>query len=236
MSRIVSSSLGTAVWRAGLADPYLHWRRGKSAWEMEVAWESQRTEPSGLPPEVCRALGAHEAFRAPELLLGIVEHRVALDTSKTPSQNDLWCMLKTETGLASVAVEAKAGEDFDKPIGEWLGKDNESASKRRRLTFRCDILQTSREPNPELRYQLFHRAASAILEARRWRAPKALMLVQSFKESPTSWSDYAAFVALFGLSAQRDAIAGPARLKDADLYFAWVDSPLASDAVTATAV
>jgi hypothetical protein len=114
MTRIVSASLGTAVWRAGLAEPYLHWRRTKSAWELAVSWESRRATESGLPIEVHGVLNAHAAFRSPTLLLGIVEHRVQLDTPKTLSQNDLWCMIATEAGQASVAVEAKAGEDFER--------------------------------------------------------------------------------------------------------------------------
>lgn len=89
MTRIVSASLGTAVWRAGLADPYLHWRRTRSAWEMAVSWESRRNSQAGLPDEVHAVLNAHDDFRNPTLLVGIVEHRVTLDTRKTPSQNDL---------------------------------------------------------------------------------------------------------------------------------------------------
>jgi hypothetical protein len=52
MTRIASASLGTSVWRAGLADPYLHWRRTKSAREMAVSWGSRRDTDSGLPDEV----------------------------------------------------------------------------------------------------------------------------------------------------------------------------------------
>ena len=236
MSRIVSASLGTAVWRAGLADPYLHWRRKKSAWELAVSWESRRGTESGLPDEVYEALHSHVAFREPALLLGIVEHRVALDTPKTPSQNDLWCMLSTATGHVSVAVEGKAGEDFDRRLKDWFGSGKEKDGKERRLKFLCDVLGIKEAPALTLRYQLFHRAASAVLEARRWRIGRALMLVQSFSESATSWQDYADFAELLGLSVARNTVSGPVMLDGVELYVGWVHSEVASDEVAATAV
>lgn len=234
MTRIVSASLGAAVWRAGLADPYLHWRRTRSAWEMAVSWESERASESGLPHEIHAALNAHPTFRNPRLLLGVVEHRVMLDTLKTPSQNDLWCMLITDEGQVSVAVEAKAGEEFDKRLQDWLA--SESEGKERRLAFLCRELGVSGVPDQNLRYQLFHRAASAVLEAKRWRVGKALMLVQSFKESGTSWQDYADFAALLGLTVGRNIVSGPVKASGVDLYLSWVESPLATDAAAASAV
>jgi len=135
MTRLVSACLGTAIWRAGLADPYLHWRRTRSAWEMAVSWESQRNSLSGLPHEIHGALNSHRAFRNPVLLLGIVEHRVNLDTPKTPSQSDLGCMMLTDAGQVSVTVEAKAGEEFDKRLRDWLV--SESEGKQQRLAFLC---------------------------------------------------------------------------------------------------
>ncbi|MHB1094731.1 MAG: DUF6946 family protein [Gemmatimonadaceae bacterium] len=236
MSRIVSASLGTAVWRAGLADPYLHWRRTRSAWELAVSWEARRTTDSGLPPEVHAVLNAHAAFRNPRLLVGIVEHRVALDTAKTPSQNDLWCMVGTDTGQASVAVEGKAGEEFDRRLDVWLGSDGDRRGKDARLRFLCEVLGANDRPDPQLRYQLFHRAASAVLEAERWGVGKALMMVQSFAESPTSWQDYVDFAAWLGVKVSRDSVSGPVKTRSTDLYLAWVHSDLATDALAATAV
>lgn len=233
MTRIVSASLGTATWRSGLADPHLHWKRTRSAWEMAVSWESKRDSESGLPFEISAVLNTHADLRGPVLLVGIVEHRVPLDSVRTPSQNDLWCMLLTDGGQVSVAVEAKAGEEFDKRLRDWLGT---SEGKRKRLAFLCDVLSIAGEPDPGLRYQLFHRAASAVLEAKRWRVGKALMLVQSFKESATSWQDYVDFAALLGLTVSRHSVSGPARANGADLYLGWAESELAADAIAATAV
>ena len=95
---------------------------------MAVSWESQCNSPSGLPHEIHATLNSHSAFRNPVLLLGIVEHRVTLDTPKTPSQNDLWCMVLTDAGQVSVAVEAKAGEEFDKRLRDWLASETKARS------------------------------------------------------------------------------------------------------------
>ncbi|MGH2405381.1 MAG: DUF6946 family protein [bacterium] len=234
MSRIVSESLGAAVWRAGLADPQLHWKRGASAWELAISWESRRSSDSGLPVEVERTLNAHAAFRSPRLLVAIVEHSVVLDDPRRPSQSDLWGILLTEAGHVSMSVEGKAGEEFDRRLGMWL-KD-QSKGKVARLRFLCDQLAIPVQPADSLRYQLFHRAAAAVLEARRWRLPMALMLVQSLAESRTSWQDYADFAQLLDLKAQRQSVIGPRDACGVPLYLAWVDSPKAPDHVAASAV
>jgi len=234
MSRIVSESFGPAVWRAGLADPNLHWKRGESAWEAAVSWESRRMTPSGIPPEIEAVLSAHPAFRGASLLVGIVEHSVILDDPRRPSRNDLWGVLLTEAGHVSMALEAKAGEDFDKPIGVWM--QSESEGKAERLTFLCRQLGVLERPPETLRYQLFHRTASAVIEARRWRFGSALMLVQSFAESRTSWQDYSGFAKLLSIQAMRNATVGPQSLGDVDLFLAWVDSPRADDRLAASAI
>ncbi len=143
-------------------------------------------------------------------------------------------MLLTNSGHLSVAVEAKAGEDFDRRLSEWLVSDGEG--KTQRLEFLCRTLGLDSNPDKSLRYQLFHRAASAVLEARRWRVEKAMMLVQSFSESRTSWQDYVAFAAQFGLSVVKGGVSGPVRIGDTEFYLGWVESPLATDAVAALAV
>jgi len=234
MTRTVIESLGPAYWRAGLADPHLHWKRGRSAWEMAVAWESQSDSESGLPPEVETVLAKHPRFHGARLLIGVVEHQVILDDPRRPSQNDLWGVLITNTGHVSMSVEAKAGEDFDKRLGDWLREESEG--KERRLNFLCRQLAINERPSLSLRYQLFHRAASAVLEAQRWHFPIALMLIQSFAESKTSWQDFADFAAVFRLDAKRNSVIGPWRLEGIDLFLGWVDSTKADDAIAASAI
>lgn len=232
--RIFTPSLGPSSWRGFLADPFVQWRREKSAWELAVAWESAAKLASGIPGDVQEALQSADRFRDAELIAAIPEHRVELDDPKRPSQNDLWLILWTPAGYASVTIEAKAGEEFDKPIETWL--QQESDGKKRRLRFLAEALGIETVPPGHIRYQLVHRAASAVLEARRCHFPLALMLVQSFGESPTSWKDYCAFLELFRVEGKRGAIAGPSLLGDLELHFGWVDAPKASDAVAVEAL
>jgi len=97
----------------------------------------------------------------------------------------------------SVTVEAKAGEEFDKPIEQWIKQ--ESNGKERRLTFLTKELGLLEPPPGFIRYQLVHRTVASVLEARRCHFKLALMLVQSFEESPSSWLDYEKFANLLGI-------------------------------------
>lgn len=233
-------SMGIAEWRAKLADPYLHWRRKKSAWELAVSWESRRDEESGLPPEIEKVLRAHPTFVDARLLIAIPEHRVTLDDDRRPSQNDLWAMLLLTHGYASATIEAKVGEEFDKTIEEWMIKG--SAGKTERLQFLTEILGLPSLPPGHIRYQLVHRTASAIIEADRWKASTALMLVQyfkqspCFKESPSSWNDYCNFAELLKIEPKRGSISGSRIVGNTELFLGWVDSPMADDATAATAI
>jgi len=50
-----------------------------------------------------------------------------------------------------------------------------------------------------LRYQLFHRSASALLEADRYHADTALLLVHSFSPDDAGFADFAAFLRALGI-------------------------------------
>ncbi len=232
--RIFVPSLGPSSWRAFLAEPFLHWRREKSAWELAISWEAAAKTDSGMPAEVVRALTSNPDLAGAELLLAVPEHRVTLDDDRRPSQSDLWIVLWTPKDYVSVTVEAKAGEEFDKPIEQWLKQ--ESAGKERRLAFLTKELALVVPPPGFIRYQLVHRTVAAVLEARRCHFELALMLVQSFEESPSSWLDYEKFANLLGIPAVRGEITGPRPIDNISLYLGWVDSPKATDAKAAAAV
>ena len=76
------------------------------------------------------------------------------------------------------------------------------------------------------RYQLIHRAASALLEARNVNANNALMLVHSFSETGKWFEDYEKFVKLFSLFPKKNGIVGPVQLNGINLYFGWVTEVL----------
>ena len=125
-------------------------------------------------------------------------------------------------------------EEFDKTIEEWMTRESEG--KIDRLRFLTDILKLPTPPPGHIRYQLVHRTASAVIEAARWNAPVALMLVQCFKESTTSWSDYLNFAELLGLIPKRGGISNARPIGNAELFLGWVDSPMSDDATAARAI
>jgi hypothetical protein len=74
-----------------------------------------------------------------------------------------------------------------------------------------------------LRYQLLHRTASALLEAQRYNARHAMMLVHSFSRAKAGFDDYCAFARSLGGSPQVNAITTIGeRAANNTLHLAWV--------------
>jgi hypothetical protein len=110
MNRLFVPTLGPTDWRRLLAHPETQWKRYKSALEMAVCWEAARESQRGMPPDVAHALDTVGELAGAHLLIGLPEHEVALEGGGHPSQNDLWALLRVPGGLASMTIEAKAGE------------------------------------------------------------------------------------------------------------------------------
>lgn len=73
-----------------------------------------------------------------------------------------------------------------------------------------------------LRYQLFHRTVSALIEARRFTAPHALMLVHSFSPKTLWLDDYTAFAAALGVKdAAKDTISRVGDRGGVELFVGW---------------
>jgi len=92
---------------------------------------------------------------------------VSLPGKGYDSQNDLFVLAKSGGELVSIAVEGKVSEPFsNETVEEWLknGFDN----KRARIQGLADILGLTVNNILPIRYQLIHRAASALLEADRF--------------------------------------------------------------------
>lgn len=73
-----------------------------------------------------------------------------------------------------------------------------------------------------IRYQLLHRTASAVIEAGRFNAQNALMLVHSFSQFNEWFDDYCQFLALFGVKGEVNLIVFGKNVDGIDLYFGWV--------------
>jgi hypothetical protein len=238
MPRVYVPSLGPTDWRRMLADPGKQWKRGNSALELAVAWEAARNSSRGLPPEVAASLDTVDSLRASEVLLCLPEHQVHLEGGGHPSQNDLWALLRTATGNASLAVEAKAGEPLDKLVRDWLPEKDQRSGKPQRLAALQSIVGIKGADVSSIRYQLLHRAASALLEARRFRAESAILIVQSFnrRADEESWQDFGRFSQLLGAPLAEGTLQATTVLTPIPLYIGWVTSRPAGEELLGAAV
>lgn len=244
LKKIYVQSQGIDSWQALVAAPH-HWKPGRSAMELATSWELAAQTGRGLPPKVADVLDMHASTRGATLIFGAPEHRVDLPGGSRPSQTDLWAVVKVDDGWASIAVEGKATEAFGPTVEEWL-KDA-SDGKATRLRAIRETLGLTSDPAGTLRYQLFHRSASAVMEAERIGASTAVVLVQHFHKpagSPAeesdaeqkNWQDFESFVQLFDVAAIRGGVCQAKGPEDPSLLFAWVDCPVATDAGSASVV
>ena len=197
MKRIFVPSQGPEDWKRLLAEPDKQWRMGYSARSMACCWEAAG---SRFPSEIRSVLRSSEnpAFEEVELLLAIPEWKVALPPTRGhASQNDLFVLARDRQGsLISIMVEGKVSEQFGETLAEWLEK--ETPGKRERLKFLQETLGLPGELPGSIRYRLLHRMASALIEAERFGAKSAIMLVHSFSPECLWFSDFQSFLELMG--------------------------------------
>lgn len=239
MKRIYFGSQGLGDWQRHLADSTRHWKRGRSAFELAVSWEraSKKEGHRGLPMEIQNLLDKYSELQGAELLSAIPEHIVNLAGMGFGSHTDLWALLRSEQGLISLAIEAKAGETFDDAVEGWLqasrGKDS-GTNRRNRLKYLCETLGLvfDEVQMKGLRYQLFHRVASALLEAKRCHTAHAVVLVQDFGgqgESSSDFDDFRVFGDLLGAQVSINRLVEARAIKDKRLWLGWIECKLAND-------
>lgn len=205
-------------WRSLLAEPDKHWRTGYSARSLAHSWEQSK----GFPSEV-RAVFARSGIpvlETAEMLLGIPEHQVALPGGARPSQNDIWVLARGAGELISIAVEGKVSEPFGPTVGEWL--KGASPGKLERLAYLAGCLGLDQPIPADVRYQLLHRTASAVIEASRFGAAHAVLLVHSFSQTHEWLADYQRLLLLFGAEADADTVHACGKPRGVALYAAWV--------------
>jgi hypothetical protein len=216
-------------WRRLLAQPDLHWKPGRSAHAMAHAWQAAGSATGGLPAEVRAVMVQFPAFAEIEALAVLPEHQTPLPGGGRASQTDALVVARTPDGLVVLGVEGKAGESFGPTVAEW--ERDASRGKIQRLEFLRQQLDLETVPGT-LRYQLLHRATAALLEAERFFARHAVLLVHSWSPQRVGFADFAAFAALLGVDVAPGALATvPQRSTagrgdsgvTATLHLAWVD-------------
>ncbi len=216
---ILIPSKGPEDWRNLLADPQLQWRRGYSAASLAYCWE----EAKGFPESVRQVFEASDYpfFKELEPLLVIPEYKVNLPGGSAASQNDIFVLARSPDGFLSIMVEGKVSEPFGPLVSEWYR--DPSPGKVTRLQYLCEILGLDENQVQNVRYQLLHRTASALIEAKRFDASFALMLVHSFSQTDEWHTDYADFASLYGINnARPGAVHYTGSFDGVDLYLAWV--------------
>lgn len=169
-----------------------HWKEGRSAKAVAESW----FWANDIPPPVRAALEQAPEYRGAELIDAWLERCVDLGDGQRPTQTDLMAVLGIGDELAVLAVEAKVDESFGPTVEEWLAEASEA--KRRRLDYLAGLFGLDPAACGLLRYQFLHRTASAILEARRYRAKYAVMLVQSYCPNRSGLGDFVSFVGAAG--------------------------------------
>jgi len=148
-----------------------------------------------------------------------------LSKVKTISANGQLVYAKLSNGFLAIAVEGKVKESFDK----YVSQKEMTPGVEARILNLCNRLEISPDDVQGIRYQLLHRTVSAVLEAERYGAEHALMLVHSFCASNTSFADYHDFATLLGFpenAVQINQILGFKQLGNVKLHLGWVrDTP-----------
>lgn len=201
--------------RAYLADPIKHWRPDHSALELATSWIGA----GGMPQSVADVLATCPTYSGCRLIEGFFEREVELGTKGRPSQTDLLVLVALAEGYGVIAVEGKAREPFGPIVSEW----NDGAGKQARLNDLCTQLGLDPASVGDLRYQLLHRTVSALIEARRYGAHEALMLVHSFDPADNSLDAYQTFATALELTnAVPNAITTSTMRGDVALRLGWV--------------
>lgn len=216
MSHIYIPVKSADDWAQLLADPVKHWRTGYSARTLAHSWQNA----DGFPAEIQAAFSANEHLAGIQLLLAFPEHQVPLVGGSRPSQNDIWALARVSTGLVSIAVEGKVAEPFGPTLSEWLAEG--SKGKATRLAFLRRELNLNEALAGTIRYQLIHRTASAAIEAKRFGAPHAVMLVHSFSPSREWFQDFEAFASLLRAEVAVNRVVSAGQRAGVHLHIGWI--------------
>jgi len=217
-SRFYIPSKNPEDWKLLLAEPERQWRTGHSAKALAYCWEVA----NDFPPEVKQVFqkSGISLFQHIQMLVAFPEYKVPLPGGKRASQSDIFILAKSNEQLVSITIEGKVSEPFGETITEWKTRDK--GGKKIRLEYLCQQLGLDNSKVDHIRYQLLHRTVSAVIEARKFNASNALMLVHSFSQTNEWFDDYRGFLALFGVEAQVDSLVYAKDISGIDLYFGWV--------------
>lgn len=218
MPRILAFTSGPQDWKDLLADPVKQWKRGYSARTLAHCWEAS----DGFPPEVAQPFAMSNEHLLAELtpILAVPEFKVCLPGGVRASQNDIFVLARSVAGPVVVMVEGKVNEPFGPTVESW--RKDASVGKKARLEYLSRTLGLESSLPALVRYQLLHRAVSAIIVGEQYRASAAVLVIHSFSPKSAGWKDYQVFTRLLGLEAQMGVIQRLGATSRIPLYGVWV--------------
>jgi hypothetical protein len=109
-------------------------------------------------------------------------------------------------------------------VCEW---NDYGTGKLRRLFGLLNLLEFKSIPVGALRYQLFHRTAATVIEARCIGAREAAMVVQSFDTKQTGFDDFISFAEAFGTPISiPGSLSEPRILGEVTIRLGWTENPI----------
>lgn len=155
------------------------------------------------------------------MLLALPEYKASSPVYSTRlPQNDIFVLAKGNNELISIMVDGKASEPFGDTVADLLKDRNRT--KKKRLQFLLKKLQIENMDVDTIRYPILDRTAAALIEAEKFNAQNALILIHSFSWLNRWLRDFKRFVSLFGMKGKVNSISGPVVISGINLYFGWV--------------
>jgi len=182
----------------------------------------------GFPVDVEQMFksGGNTAINGAELLLSTPEYETQLPANGGPAFADLFVLAKSSHGLMTMVVESRVNEPFDSPFNALRWKQGNEIDDRTSLAGLSDILEITVSDASSTRYQLLSRTASALIEAERYSATTAVMLVHSFSTEENLFEDYESFGAAMGVSVERGQLVDVGIRSGRRLLLGWLSSPV----------
>lgn len=194
------------------------WKKGRSAYELAHKW----MDADGIPDQVLKLLNTKN-FRNSTLIEAYFERETKMPGRGAGSNTDLLAICEASGIRFVMGVEGKVDEEFGCLVSKYKVKPN----RQKRFKGIVDVLGGDYNSIGNLRYQLLHRTASAVIEARQFGVSKAIMLVHSFDPHNALFEDFKAFASWLNINySRRGVLSDPVHLLDVDLFLGWVtDKP-----------
>lgn len=175
----------------------LHWKEGRSAFELGRSWTTNGAPT--VPLDLFQLLESHEGTKRTVIQSGITEHETTLPFGdRGPRCHDLALRAQRDDCVMTICIEAKADEPFGRSVADEFRKAKERPVTRfpERLdwltrsllgipAFKDDERVVLSDVVSGLSYQLLTAVAGTLIEAQIQGAATAVFLVHEFRTQST---------------------------------------------------